>query len=67
VHTILSAGAGGSTKLVQPGTRHARIERIFNYKYPTEYLSGFETVLERKRGIENFYADYSDSETTGQL
>ena len=51
VHTILSAGAGGSTKLVQPGVRHARIERIFNYKYPTEYIDHFDTVLSRKEDL----------------
>lgn len=57
VHTILSAGAGGSTKLVAPG---GRIDRIFNYKYPAEYLSGFDTVLERKRGVEEFYGKFID-------
>lgn len=51
VHTILSAGAGGSTKLVQPGVRHARIERIFNYKYPNEYIGQFDTVLARKKDL----------------
>ncbi len=67
VHTILSAGAGGSTKLVQPGVRHARIERIFNYKYPTEYLNGFSTVLERKKGVDEFYECYRDPQAAGRL
>ena len=62
VHTILSAGAGGSTKLVQPGVRHARIERIFNYKYPTEYIDHFDTVLSRKEGVKDFYAEFSDTD-----
>ena len=60
VHTILSAGAGGSTKLVEPGVRHARIERIFNYKYPTEYIDQFDTVLARKEGVNRFYAQFAD-------
>ena len=55
VHSILSAGAGGSTKLVQPGARHGRIDRIFNYKYPTEYIQHFDTVLDRKKGVQQFY------------
>lgn len=46
-HTIISVGAGGVSKLVPP--HHQRIERMFNYKYPYEYISRFETVLERKR------------------
>ena len=63
VHSILSAGAGGSTKLVQPGG--AKIERIFNYKYPAEYISGFDTILQRKEGASEFYARYLDPQTAG--
>ncbi|MEG0395591.1 MAG: coproporphyrinogen dehydrogenase HemZ [Oscillospiraceae bacterium] len=58
VHSILSAGAGGSTKLCAPS---GRIERIFNYKYPHEYLSRFDTVIERKKGVDEFYAGYMDT------
>ena len=63
IHSILSAGAGGSTKLCQPGG--SRIERIFNYKYPAEYIDGFDEILRRKEGVSAFYARYLDSETTG--
>lgn len=59
VHSILSAGAGGSTKLRQPGGD--LIQRIFNYKYPQDYLEGFQTVLDRKKGVTEFYARYLDS------
>ena len=62
VHSILSAGAGGSTKLVQPGGD--RIQRIFNYKYPAEYISGFDTILQRKEGVSEFYARYLDPQTS---
>ena len=48
-HTIISVGAGGVTKLVPTGSQ--RIVRSFNYKYPYEYLSRFETVLERKAAL----------------
>lgn len=48
-HTIISAGAGGVTKLVPPGPQ--KITRCFNYKYPYEYINRFETVLERKRSL----------------
>ena len=51
-HTILSAGGGGVTKLVLPGDRG--IHRIFNYKYPYEYIGRFDQILERKREILNF-------------
>ena len=47
VQTILSAGAGGSTKLVADGGK--RMQRIFNFKYPNEYIQRFAEVLERKK------------------
>ena len=46
VQTILSAGAGGSTKLVDAAGH--RMQRIFNFKYPNEYIQRFDEVLERK-------------------
>ena len=70
VHTILSAGAGGSTKLVMPGQRRGKIERIFNFKYPTEYIDRFETVLDRKKGVKRFYDAYLQkdaAQTSGRL
>ncbi len=63
VHTILSAGAGGSTKLRQQNGN--LIQRIFNYKYPKEYIDGFDTVLKRKEGVTEFYASHVDSKTIG--
>ena len=57
VHTILSAGAGGSTKLVGPA---GRIERVFNHKYPLEYLNHFDEVLARKQKIEDLYGKWFD-------
>lgn len=63
MHTILSAGAGGSTKLVSPDGTH--ISRIFNHKYPSEYLGRFDVVRERKQGVDCFYEKHFnlDSET----
>lgn len=52
-HTILSVGAGAVTKLKNPYGNE--IERIFNYKYPYEYISGFEEILKRKKRIAEFY------------
>ena len=50
-HTILSVGGGGVTKVVLPGNR---IERIFNFKYPYEYISRFPAILERKDKLRRF-------------
>ena len=51
-HTILACGAGAVTKLrAADGT----IERVFNFKYPYEYLSRFDEILARKAAIAAFY------------
>lgn len=51
--TILAVGAAGSTKLVNPDTN--KIERLFNYKFPYEYISRYEKMLEKKQQIYDFY------------
>jgi len=56
-HTIIAAGAGGVTKLCAPD---GLIERTFNYKYPYEYNSRFDTILKRKEEVKRFYERYSD-------
>ena len=63
VQTILSAGAGGSTKLIADGGK--RMQRIFNFKYPNEYIQRFAEVLERKKGVAEFYDHDLGTETTG--
>ncbi len=55
-HTVIAVGAGAVTKLCEPGTTN--VERIFNYKYPYEYISGFDKISERKNGIKSFYLSY---------
>lgn len=56
-HTILACGASAVTKLREP--RGDYIERIFNYKYPYEYIDRFDELIARKDGIDNFYAKFS--------
>ena len=45
--TILAAGAGASTKTVDPETD--RIERVFNVKSIEDYIGRIEEMIERKR------------------
>lgn len=54
---ILSVGAGSVTKLLSPGIE--KIERIFNYKFPFEYISRFPLLLEKKERISTFFSEYS--------
>ncbi len=54
-HTILACGASAVTKLREP--KGSLIERIFNFKYPYEYLSRFDEIIARKDGISEFYEE----------
>ncbi|MDO4379333.1 MAG: coproporphyrinogen dehydrogenase HemZ [Clostridia bacterium] len=54
-HTVLACGAGAVTKLRSPVS--GVIERIFNFKYPYEYISRFDELLERKKRILEFYEE----------
>ncbi|MBE6798865.1 MAG: coproporphyrinogen dehydrogenase HemZ [Ruminococcaceae bacterium] len=56
-HTILACGASGVTKLREPNGNN--IERVFNFKYPYEYISQFDVILKRKDAIVEFYNKYS--------
>lgn len=55
-HTILSCGASAVTKLRQPCGNY--IERIFNFKYPYEYIDRFNEIILRKNGVTAFYDEY---------
>ena len=55
-HTILACGASAVTKLKSYDT--GDISRIFNFKYPYEYISRFDEQILRKEGIGEFYDKY---------
>ena len=48
LHTILSLGGGGMSKVNLPG---GRIERFHNPKFPEQYLEMLDSVLEQKREL----------------
>ncbi|MBR6045915.1 MAG: coproporphyrinogen dehydrogenase HemZ [Ruminococcus sp.] len=54
IQTILAVGAGASSKLVD--LRNSRLERVFNYKHPLEYLKHFGLMLDKKKETVDFYA-----------
>jgi len=51
--TVLALGGGGVTKLV---SAQGRIERIFNAKYPREYILFTDKLSEKYAKILNFYS-----------
>ena len=48
IHSILSLGGGGMSKVNLPG---GRLERFHNPKFPKEYIQDLDTVLEKKRAF----------------
>lgn len=56
IHTVLACGGAAVTKLVNQKTH--QIERIFNYKYPFEYLSRFDEILRRKDKIRTLLEEW---------
>lgn len=52
-HSVLAVGAGASTRLCHPVT--GEIGRVYNYKYPYEYLERFGQVEKRKEQIVTFF------------
>lgn len=60
IHTILAVGAGAVTKLVRlksEQTGKPVIRRLFNPKYPYEYLRD-DSCGELLKGVEDFYTEY---------
>lgn len=55
-HTVIGCGAGAVTKLKAPHSEY--IERIFNYKFPYEYIDRFEEMLKRKQQVVTFYEQH---------
>ncbi len=51
-HTILSCGAGAVTKMKTPGKNE--ISRLFHFKYPYEYNTRFEEIVEAKKTLKEF-------------
>lgn len=61
LETVLAFGAGAVSKLVDQRTGY--IERIFNYKFPYEYIGQFAEMLERKGKVNGFYERFGTSKT----
>ncbi len=55
LHSILSLGAGGSTKMVD--AKRGRIERVFHAKFPTEYIQRPEKLEENLTAFRSFHEE----------
>ena len=53
LHSILSLGAGGSTKMVDPTNN--RIERVFHAKFPNEYIQRPEKIAANLAAFRAFH------------
>ena len=55
-HTILACGAGAVTKVRDPYSD--QLKRIFNFKYPYEYIRRHGEMLTRKEQVRTIYEEY---------
>ena len=54
LHTVISLGGGGVTKLIEPNS--GKILRLTNPKYPHDYLSAREKLAQQRGEIAAFFA-----------
>ena len=54
--TILACGAGAVSKVKDPNSEN--LKRIFNFKFPYEYVSRYSEMLERKEQVKDFYEQF---------
>ncbi|MGN0475802.1 MAG: coproporphyrinogen dehydrogenase HemZ [Ruminococcus sp.] len=54
-HSILACGAGAVTKL--KNHKKNDLTRIFNYKFPYEYIDKFEEIVNRKKNTDKFFTE----------
>jgi len=55
LRTVIALGAGGSTKLITH--KGGKIRRIFNPKYPYEYIDARKSLTEEKSALRRFYEE----------
>ncbi len=55
-HTVIACGAGAVTKVKEPGKDN--LKRIFNFKFPYEYIDRFEEMMTRKGQVREFYEQF---------
>lgn len=53
IHTVLAVGGAAVTKLKDPDSDC--LKRVYNFKYPYEYITRFSEIIDRKEEIKNFY------------
>lgn len=54
-HTVIAVGAGAVSKLKNP--YGDEIKRVYNFKYPYEYINKFEEIINRKEQITEFCSE----------
>lgn len=55
-HSIFACGAGAVTKIKNQESGY--LERIFNYKFPYEYIKDFDKIINKKRRIKDIYDEF---------
>ncbi len=58
-HTILACGAGAVSKIKHP--YEDKLQRIFNFKFPYEYIDRYQEMLNRKEIVVSMYQQFRQS------
>lgn len=56
IHSIIGIGAGAVSRLKDPDSD--KIKRVYNYKYPYEYINLFSEVLRRKDEVNSILKEF---------
>ncbi len=56
IHSIIACGASAVTKINIANSE--KIERVFNFKFPYEYINRFNEIIERKGRLEKIYEKF---------
>ncbi|RKJ39325.1 coproporphyrinogen dehydrogenase HemZ [Acutalibacter sp. 1XD8-33] len=54
--SVIACGAGGTSKLKDPYS--SNLKRVFNFKFPFEYISRHQEILERKDQVKEIYEQF---------
>ncbi len=60
-HTILACGAGAVSKIKHPYKEE--LQRIFNFKFPYEYIGRYQEMIDRKDKVKELYRQFLQSST----
>ena len=63
VQNVFGVGAGAVTRLINHN--NGKIQRVYNFKYPFEYIDDFQTIKQRKKEAKHIIEKFKNLDLTG--